>query len=286
MRNLPRLFERAALSPVMILPTTHHSIMQAIMGQMFGTSFSMPQPHAAGVNRFEQPAASQSLDQPQVIGRTAIIPLSGIFMKHASMMDVDCAGACSLETVTENLHAADLDPAIDRIVLWIDSPGGEVVGTPELAAVVRGISEGDRTAMVAFTDSLMCSAGYYVGSQAEQLLATPSAMVGSINTYIYLIDYSEYFEKEGLKAELFTEGKFKGLGLPGLALSDEQRAHLQERVRVHAAEFHAAVQYGRDGLVPAEALEGQTFSGQPAVDAHLVDALVPDIDAALAYAVH
>ncbi len=279
MRNLPRLLERAALNPVQILPSTHHSVLSALAAQLASPSLAAPAIDPGGRTQ----GARQSVSQVQQVGRTAVIPLSGIMMKHATFFDVDCAGAACLEEVTENLEAAASSPDIDRIVLYIDSPGGEVIGAPELADVVRSISESDDTEMVAFTDSLMASAGYYVGSQAEVVLATQSAMVGSINTYVYLIDYSEHFEELGLKPELFTEGKFKGMGLPGLSLTDEQREFLQERVKVVNDAFHAAVQAGRDGMVPAEAMEGQTFSGQQAQDNGLIDAVVSDVSAAIDY---
>lgn len=275
MRNLPHLFDIATAQPVHMLPSAHGRVVQTLAAMMTG-DMAVP----AGLFGEAADHRPSSFMQYEQIGSTAIVPLDGVMMKHAGMMDVMCGDFCSLELLTDRIMDAADDPGIDRIVLWINTPGGQHVGTPELAALVKSIADSD-TDIIAFSDSMMCSAGYYVASQADAVLATRSAMVGSINTRLFFLDDSKMLADLGLKPELFTEGKYKGMFMPGMALTDEQRDLLSAQVRDIAAEFHADVQSGRGGDVPAEALEGQTFSGQAAVDARLVDGIVADISEAL-----
>ena len=60
----------------------------------------------------------------------------------------------------------------------------------------------------------MCSAAYWIGSQATELYATGSAYVGSIGTYLAWLDPSIQMQMNGLQLQLFSAGKFKGIGLP------------------------------------------------------------------------
>ncbi len=79
---------------------------------------------------------------------------------------------------------------------------------------------------------------------------------------------------------MFAAGKFKSTGTPGVPLTDEQRAWLQSDVEEVAADFRAAV-LARGRKIPAEAMEGQTFSALKAVNNSLICAVVPGRNAVL-----
>ncbi len=82
---------------------------------------------------------------------------------------------------------------IKAVFLDIDSPGGTVAGTPELAAAVASLNE--RKPVYAFSSGLMCSAAYWIASQARAIYATPSAQVGSIGVVQAVIDNSAALDK-------------------------------------------------------------------------------------------
>jgi ClpP class serine protease len=115
----------------------------------------------------------------------------------------------------------------------------------------------------AFSSGLMCSAAYWIASQARAIYATPSAQVGSIGVVQAVIDNSAALDKAGLKVEVFSVGKYKAMGAPGTPLTDDQRELIQSNLAEIAAEFHDAV-LSRGRAIPAEAMEGQTFSGKQA----------------------
>ncbi len=110
----------------------------------------------------------------------------------------------------------------------------------------------------------MCSGAYWVASQCDAIYVTPSARVGSIGVILPVIDTSEALRSNGIKVEVFAAGKFKSAGTPGVPLTDEQRAWLQTGVEEIAADFRAAV-LARGRKIPAEAMEGQTFSARNAM---------------------
>src|SRR5690606_27539836 len=82
------------------------------------------------------------------------------------------------------------------VVLDIDSGGGQVSGTPEFHDVVKNASK----PVVSYTDGLMCSAAYYIGSAASYIVANKRAdAIGSIGVMIHFVDLTGYYEKKGAK---------------------------------------------------------------------------------------
>ena len=187
--------------------------------------------------------------------------LSGPLIRRPDALESWLFGAVDTEEAIAALHEATERPEVEAILLDIDSPGGTVNGTPELAEAVADASR--QKYVYAFSAGLMCSAAYWVGSQADAVYASPSARVGSIGVIIPFLDSAEAFERAGLHMEVFASGKFKGIGLPGTSLTDEQRELLQGEVEEIFADFRAAV-LSRGRQIPDEALEGQTFSARQA----------------------
>ena len=190
-----------------------------------------------------------------------VIAIEGPILRKPDLIARVFLGATSSEEIGEALREAAGRNDIKAVFLNIDSPGGTVAGTPELAAAVASLNE--RKPVYAFSSGLMCSAAYWVASQARAIYATPSAQVGSIGVVQAVVDDSVALDKEGIKVEVFSVGKYKAMGAPGTALTDDQRELIQSNLAEIAAEFHDAV-LSRGRAIPAEAMEGQTFSGRQA----------------------
>ena len=169
--------------------------------------------------------------------------------------------ATDATAIGEALRQAGEDDDIRAVFLDIDSPGGTVAGTPELAAAVASLN--DRKPVYAFSSGQMCSAAYWIASQARAVYATPSAQVGSIGVVQAVLDDSAALASAGIKVEVFAVGKYKSIGAPGTSLTDDQRELIQNNLAETARDFHAAV-LARGRAIPAEAMEGQVFSGRQA----------------------
>ena len=201
-----------------------------------------------------------------------VIAIEGPILRKPDLIARVFLGATSSEEIGEALREAAGRNDIKAVFLNIDSPGGTVAGTPELAAAVASLNE--RKPVYAFSSGLMCSAAYWVASQARAIYATPSAQVGSIGVVQAVIDSSAAIDNAGIKVEVFSVGKYKAMGAPGTALTDDQRELIQSNLAEIAAEFHDAV-LSRGRAIPAEAMEGQTFSGKQA-QRHNLAGMVPD----------
>jgi len=197
----------------------------------------------------------------------AVVELIGPLMKYASSL----SGGTSTVQARRALRLAAADADVRAILLRIDSPGGTVSGTGDLADDVR------RAATVkpvwAYIEDLGASAAYWVASQATRVWANGSALVGSIGTFAVAYDSSRRAENLGLKVHVLRAGTMKGAGEPGTPITPEQLAEWQRLVDELNAMFLMAVGSGRRLSADrvAELADGRVHVGQAAVDLKLVD---------------
>ncbi|HBY61542.1 MAG TPA: S49 family peptidase, partial [Solibacterales bacterium] len=107
----------------------------------------------------------------------ATIPVLGPIFRYADFFTAISGGA-TVEAIAQDLTVALEDPAVRSIVLYIDSPGGEVNGINELGDMIyaaRGVKP-----IAAYGSFLMASAAYWLGSAAERVILDASALAGSI----------------------------------------------------------------------------------------------------------
>lgn len=201
----------------------------------------------------------------------AIIKMAGTLMKSQSSM-----GGTSTVQLRRDIRQAALDQDVGGILLAIDSPGGTTAGTDDLANEVKAARR--MKPVIAHIDDLGASAAYWVASQAQEIYAnSPTAMVGSIGTFITVYDSSEAAAKEGVKAYHFATGPLKGAGAPGTQLTEEQRAHLQSLIEDSQKTFDDAVRRGRSltDRQLAEVRTGGVFLAESAMGKKLIDGVRP-----------
>lgn len=202
-------------------------------------------------------------------GNTAIVSLSGPMMKNAGWLKF--YGFADTREVRAAVRSAVADDEVDQIMLRIDSPGGEVDGTAELAEDVRKAGKIKR--VIAQSDGMIASAAYWVASQASAIYAGRMDWIGSIGVRTLIYDFSAMFEEAGIRAVPIDTGPFKSAGAMGTPLTADQEAYFQGLVDDNFTEFRKAVQSGR-GLADAqfEAVgDGRVFSTPDAVQLGLID---------------
>ena len=259
--KLIRVLRAVYLEPWLIRPEMHQQIADIVNRHANGEA------HAAGLLEMEK----QQEVAPEVIDNIAVIPVEGVIGKGVSALEKS-SGVTDVGDISAMLDWAGGDDAVEGIVLKIRSPGGTVTGVPELGAKVLALR--DHKPIISWTDEMMDSAAYWIGSSANAVYATNSATVGSVGVYMSLMDQSRRAELAGLKPEVFKGGKYKGIGIPGTSLSDEQRAYLQDRVDYLHSEFRAAVRDGRAGVeIDNATMEGQDFFASEAMSVGLIDAV-------------
>lgn len=232
---------------------------------------------ALAVRAFNERGGQLPQSRPQspllsVDNGVGVVSIEGPILRKPDLFARVLMGAVGSDEIGAALREANQRDDIKAVFLDIDSPGGTVAGTPELAAAVKAINE--NKPVYAFSSGLMCSAAYWIASQACAVYATPSAQVGSIGVVQAVIDDSAALASEGIKVEVFAVGKYKSIGAPGTSLTDAQRDLINSNLAEIAGEFHAAV-LAKKRSIPAEAMEGQTFSGKQAQRFNIAG-MVPD----------
>lgn len=205
----------------------------------------------------------------QVYGSVAVIQIHGVIDKIISQFEMDCYGGCDLADIDQALSLAANDPRIERIVLDIHSPGGSVIGVADTAARIAALRATKE--VHAYIPGLCCSAGYYLASQADQISAAQSAIVGSIGVYCAILDASEYYAELGAKMQFIKAGQFKTMGTEWRPLTAEETAFLQTRVDANYAAFKTACTDLR--TIADSTMQGQSFYASEALDLNLVDEL-------------
>lgn len=208
------------------------------------------------------------LDQMEVIDGIAHIPIGGPIGKGLGKFEKG-AGAVDVDDIMDDLDDADDDDQVTAVILDMDTPGGMVTGTPELADRIVAFEK----PIYAFTAGMMCSAGYWIGAACDCVFATKSSDLGSIGVYVPWADTSEAWKARGVKIEVFTSGKYKGMGVPGTSLTKDHREALQGRVMEIAQMFYDHVRGCRPDS-DLEDMQGQIFKAQNAMAKGLIDDVV------------
>jgi signal peptide peptidase SppA len=208
----------------------------------------------------------------QVIDGIAIIPVQGPLMKGMSIMSF-LFGGSSMRQIGENIKAALDDSHVTSLVLDVDSPGGTVDGTEELAELIyqsRGIKP-----IMAYTDGDMCSGAYWIASAADAIyISGDTTMVGSVGVVATHIDQSEWDKQMGLKWIEITSGPYKRINSSHKPLNEAGAKYLQEMVDYLGRVFTETSLIRNRKMKEKQAedvSEARIYIGKQAMDAGLVD---------------
>ena len=204
-------------------------------------------------------------------GAIAVLPLHGTISNRAGMMS-DISGGTSCEQFTQWLRAALSDPQVKSIVMDIDSPGGTVTGVQELADEIYQARQ--QKPVIAVANGMAASAAYYLGSQASEMVVTPSGEVGSIGVFAAHEDVSKALENVGVKTTFISAGKYKTEGNSYEPLSSEARDAMQSKVDAYYQQFVNSVARGRNtssAQVESDMGQGRMVMAGPAKRAGMVD---------------
>lgn len=198
-----------------------------------------------------------------------------VFRINYPIAKYDYCGDPGSQTMQRLITAADADPSVKSIVLWIDSPGGQVDGTEALANTVKSLKK----PVVAYTDGLMASAAYWIGSSADEIISQGSnngwnETIGSIGTMVMWKDESGKFEKDGIKIHTVfaTESKDKWGTMREMQNGNYTRI-IQELDGLNDS-FLNAIKSNRAGKINLEkenVLTGKTYNSKEALKAGLID---------------
>lgn len=225
----------------------------------------------------EARTGKELLNQPQgydLINGTAVIPIEGIIAKKMNFF-MDISGGASTQLIERDFKAALNDSAVNKIILNIDSPGGTIDGTFELANLI--FESRGKKPVIAYTDGMMASAAYVIGAAADKVyISGDTAAVGSIGVVAAHEDISKLEEKLGVKTTEIYAGKYKRIASQYQPLSAEGFSSIKEQVDYLYGVFMDSVAKFRgvsreEVFVKMSTDVKSLFRGRQAIDAGLVD---------------
>ncbi len=257
------------VGPWAIEPLAGRSLWELARGKDLFAHVELQRARAEAGDDDTPPSVKAALElQPDGRGKSvATVRVEGTLMKRSSSL-----GGSGTVQMRRDIRQAANDPEISAILLAVDSPGGTVAGTDELAQEVRSATK--KKPVMAYVSDLCASAAYWVASQSDAIyLNSDTALVGSIGTLMTVYDVSKAAADAGIEAIVFATGPLKGAGTEGAPINEEQRAYFQSIVDSAQGSFDAAVKRGRN-LTDAQlkaVRTGGVFSAAEGEERKLVD---------------
>lgn len=196
-------------------------------------------------------------------GSVGIVTVSGPMVQDADWYE-RLLGYVDYQDIIAAVQALANSGAL-AVVLRMNTPGGSTVGGEDVARAIEGIN----VPVIAHIYGLGCSAGYKIASACSAIWATHSAVIGSIGTITSWLDWSEYLAEMGINPVVIASGPYKDAGHPWKKPTEAHMEEARSMVEMHAERFKSFVSARRD--VPAEAMQGQVFIGENAIDVGLID---------------
>lgn len=216
--------------------------------------------------------AAAIIEPPAPTGGVQVITLRGLITPRGSFLSLLFGGGGGLQAFRSQLREALHNDEVGSILIDVDSPGGSTDLLTETAAEIRE-ARGDKP-IVAISNTIAASAAYWIASQADELVVTPSGEVGSIGVFAVHEDWSQFNESFGVLPTYIAAGKYKTEGNPDEPLDDAAKAALQATIDEFYGLFVDDVAAGRgvtSQVVRDDFGEGRMVTAKRAVSLGMAD---------------
>ena len=178
------------------------------------------------------------------------------------------------DTMTEAIRSVREDNSIRAVVLRIDSGGGFVLAADEIWRELQLLKQDGKPLIVSMGDTA-ASGGYYIAALADQIIAEPSTITGSIGVFSGRLNLKGLYDKVGIKKEIIKRGKNADFYSDYSDYSEVHRQAMKASVEEIYDGFVAKVADGR-GMTKEEVdrlARGRVWTGRQAHKVGLVDQL-------------
>lgn len=189
-------------------------------------------------------AAPAPADMPplpyQQMGNVACVRVQGALVQgYVEPWIGQIFGVTGYDNVREAAIGAATNPDIQGIVYNYSTTGGDAAGVEDLSNLLLKLRPAKPSC--SFTDSYMCSSGYWMGSSADHIISTNTAMVGSIGVKLLLMSRAKMLADAGIETKVIRYGDNKALGGPTEPITKAVVDHYTQLAATMGVIFEQAV---------------------------------------------
>ena len=145
---------------------------------------------------------------------------------YANLQKIELIGPImDVSKTLEEIEKAKIDKNIKGVMLVVNSPGGAVAPSVELAYAIKELK--DLKPVVVYASGVIASGSYYASIWANKIIANPGSMVGSIGVIMQGFNAEELMTKIGVSTQTVKAGKYKESGTPSRKWFDYEEKQLQ-----------------------------------------------------------
>ena len=139
------------------------------------------------------------------------IPASEDDLTPNNLQQINLVGPImDVSEVLEQIEDATTNKDIKGVLINVNSPGGAVAPSIELSYAIKRLKA--KKPVVVYASGTIASGSYYASIWANEIIANPGSMVGSIGVIMEGADLSGIMQKIGIKTQTVQAGKYKKVG--------------------------------------------------------------------------
>ncbi len=176
--------------------------------------------------------------------------------------------------VREELGRAAKDDQVRAVVLRINSPGGTVTASDTVFQQIMDFKAATGVPVVAQMLDMATSGAYYIALAADEIIASPTTVTGSVGVVLYSINLSGLMEKLGISDQTVKSGDKKDIGSPLRKMTPDEARILHTVLGELQGRFMTVVRQRRPDLTPETVRlisDGRILTADQALQARLVD---------------
>ena len=211
--------------------------------------------------------------------RIAVMYAEGEIMPEAADQQYNMASLIT-EKMAKELIKLKEDKAVKAVVIRVNSPGGSAYVSDQIWKQVKALKE--EKPVVVSMGNVAASGGYYISCAANQIVAEPNTLTGSIGVFGMFPNMTGLFEKLDVTSDVVKTHAFTDLGNIARPMTADEKVLVQGAIERNYRTFLARCAEGRGMSVEAiDAIgQGRVWTGEQALANGLVDRL-GDLDTAI-----
>ena len=206
-----------------------------------------------------------------------LLLLIGLSQKEAiekpNLMQIDLKGTIlDSKDILAKIEEAQ-KPNIKGVLFVVNSPGGAVSPSIEISYAIKRLRS--KKPVIAYAAGTLASGSYYASIWANKIIANPGSTVGSIGVIFQGTNLQALLQKIGIAPQVVKAGKYKEVGTPFRAWSEEERKELQKLIDNTYKQFITDVAKARrlDLAKESEWAQAHIFTAKEAQKVGLVDSV-------------